>query len=218
MLPRWAVSQPEIPMNKRPVVVVLAAGKGSRFAGDSHKLSQGMAGSTVLGATLAHVIGSQLPLVVVTTAALAPEAANFVASRDVVILADGEAARGMAHSLAAGVAARADAPGWLVLPADMPLVRPSTLLAVAEALSTYPVVYAQHLGRRGHPVGFAAELFSELLSLTGDEGARRLLARYPAHGVDVPDAGILMDIDTAADLAAARAAAPAVARTGFSGR
>jgi molybdenum cofactor cytidylyltransferase len=88
----------------------------------------------------------------------------------------------------------------------MPRVSADTLRTVATALDDHPVAYAQHLGRRGHPVGFSAELFSELLSLTGDEGARRLLARYPAVGVEVDDPGALMDIDTLADLHAARSA------------
>jgi molybdenum cofactor cytidylyltransferase len=82
----------------------------------------------------------------------------------------------------------------------MPMVQPATLLAVAAALEHHPVAYAQHRGRRGHPVGFAAELYSELVTLAGDEGARRLVARYPAHGVDVDDPGVLIDVDTVADL------------------
>jgi molybdenum cofactor cytidylyltransferase len=108
--------------------------------------------------------------------------------------------RGMGDSIAAGVAARADAPGWLLLPADMPRVKPSTIVAVSRALEEHPVAFAQHQGRRGHPVGFAAELYSELIGLTGDEGARRLVARYPSVPVDVDDPGVLIDIDTAEDL------------------
>ena len=196
-------------MNKGPVVVVLAAGKGSRFNGANHKLAQRVGESTVLGMTLAHVIESGLPMVVVTTPSLAPEAASFVASRDVVVLTEAEAARGMAHSIAAGAAASSDAGGWLVLPADMPLVRAATLRSVARELGERAVVYAQYRGRRGHPVGFATELFSDLMSLSGDEGARRLLARYPAHAVEVDDPGVLMDIDTLDDLATARALAAA---------
>lgn len=191
-------------MTNPPAVVVLAAGKGSRFTGPSHKLAQPFAASTVLGATLANVIASQLPLVVVTTEPFAADAARTVASRDVLVVSAAEAARGMGHSIAAGVSARSDAGGWLVLPADMPRVAPSTLRTVAAALGQHPVVYAQYRGRRGHPVGFSAELFSELLSLNGDEGARRLLARYPTVAVEVDDPGVLMDIDTVADLAAAR--------------
>jgi molybdenum cofactor cytidylyltransferase len=53
---------------------------------------------------------------------------------------------------------------------------------------------------RGHPVAFSPELYSELASLTGDEGARRLVARYPSFAVDVDDPGVLIDIDTSEDL------------------
>lgn len=195
-----------------PVVIVAAAGRGSRYAGPGHKLAQGLGESTVLGVTLGHVLESGLPLVVVTTEALAGEASCIVARRDVVVISDAEAARGMGHSIAAGVQARSQAPGWLVLPADMPMVGAPVLQAVAAALARHAVVFAQHHGRRGHPVGFSAGMYSELLSLTGDEGARRLLARYPAVGVETEDPGVLFDIDTEADLAAARAMMPALNR------
>jgi molybdenum cofactor cytidylyltransferase len=65
-------------------------------------------------------------------------------------------------------------------------------------------VFAQYMGRRGHPVGFAAELYSELIALTGDQGAKRLVSRYPAHAVLVDDAGVLLDVDTPQDLEEAR--------------
>ncbi|HRH89992.1 MAG TPA: nucleotidyltransferase family protein [Rubrivivax sp.] len=192
-------------MQSRPTVVVLAAGKGSRFKGSAHKLEQSLGGSSVLGRTLRSAVESHLPVVVVTTQALADAATHVVAARDVVIVPQTLAALGMGHSIAAGIAARADAPGWLLLPGDMPMVRPATLLAVAAALDHHPVAYAQHQGRRGHPVGFAAELYSELMMLSGDEGARRIVARYPAIGVDVDDPGVLLDLDTEADLVAMRA-------------
>jgi molybdenum cofactor cytidylyltransferase len=192
-------------MQSRPTVVVLAAGKGSRFKGSAHKLEQSLGDLSVLARTLRNAIESHLPVVVVTTPALAAQAAQVVAARDVVVVPPEQAALGMGHSIAAGVGARADAPGWLLLPGDMPMVRPATMLAVAAALGQHPVAYAQYLGRRGHPVGFAAELYSELAMLRGDEGARRIVARYPALGVDVDDPGVLLDLDTEADLAAIRA-------------
>jgi len=153
--------------------------------------------------TLRNAIASRLPVLVVTSAELAPLAYQQVAARDVVILPPLRS-RGMGDSIAAGVSARPDASGWLVLPGDMPLVQPSTLLAVAGALEEHAVVYAQHRGRRGHPVAFAAELYSELIQLSGDDGARRMMLRYPAHGQDVDDRGVLLDVDTATDLEALR--------------
>lgn len=183
----------------RPVVVVLAAGRGTRFAGAGHKLEQPLDGTSMLGHAVAGVRASGLPFVVVTSTALAP-LARSVAGDEVLVL-DPAAPFGMGHSIAAGVAARPHADGWLVLPGDMPLVRPATLLAVAQGLAEHhPVAYAQHRGRRGHPVGFGAELFSELIALDGDDGARRLVARYPAHAVEVDDPGVLIDVDTPQDL------------------
>jgi molybdenum cofactor cytidylyltransferase len=184
-------------MKARPVVIVLAAGQATRFG-------------SVLGEVLRHALASRLGVVVVTIAALAGEAQRTIASRDIVLVpaaeGNGGVPLGIGYSIALGVAARPDASGWLIVPADMPVVRPTTLVAVARQLEHHAVVFAQHQGRRGHPVGFSAELYSELVALQGDEGARRLVARYPAHGVEVDDPGVLLDIDTEADLLAARSA------------
>ncbi len=197
-------------MASRASVIVLAAGKGSRFVGPEHKLEQELGASTVLGMTLSHAIASQLQVVVVTTEALAGMARRSVAALDVIVLPEadtpGKTGLGMGYSISAGVNARPNAAGWLMLPGDMPLVQPSTLQAVARALAQHPVAYAQYKGRRGHPVGFSSELYSELATLTGDEGARRLVARYPAHGVEVDDPGVLVDVDTLADLTNVRQA------------
>ena len=200
-------------MTETPAVIVLAAGKGSRFEGVTHKLAQPLGSSSVLAETLGHALASRLPVIVVTTEAFADVARHSVAARDVVLLpevgSDGAGPLGMGVSIAAGVSARPHAPGWLVLPGDMPMVQPSTLQAVARGLDHHSVVYAQHRGRRGHPVGFAAELYSELVALNGDEGARRLIARYPAFGIELDDPGILVDIDTPGDLEAVRRDVPA---------
>jgi molybdenum cofactor cytidylyltransferase len=196
-------------MKQQPVVVVLAAGRGSRFQGTEHKLAQDLGSHSVLGRTIGHAIASGLGVVVVTTDPLAAESTRWVARRDVVVLPEvgtGPAGLGMGYSIAAGVAARPDAAGWLVLPGDMPMVTSATLVAVAKALEQHPVVFAQYRGRRGHPVGFAAELFSDLVQLSGDEGARRIVARYPSIGLELDDPGVLVDVDTADDLAAVRAA------------
>jgi molybdenum cofactor cytidylyltransferase len=195
-------------MSSQRTVVVLAAGRSERFGAGRHKLAQPLGASSVLAQTLARAIASHLRTVVVTTAAFVDLARTSVAARDIVVLpevgSDGSGSLGMGTSIAAGVRASFDSAGWLVLPGDMPLVQPSTLIAVARALDHHAVAYAQHGGRRGHPVGFAAELYAELTELSGDEGARRIIARYPAFAVDLDDPGILVDIDTEGDLDALR--------------
>lgn len=194
-------------MNAPPVVVVLAAGRGSRYLGPRHKLAEPLDGRSVLARTVGLAIASGLGVLVVTTPALADEATRLVARRDVLVLPHAQGAGGsggMGDSIAAGVAARGSAGGWLMLPADMPLVRPETVQRVAAGLGEHAVCFAQYRGQRGHPVGFGAELFSELVRLEGDDGARRILSRYPAHGLELDDPGVLQDLDTEADLAAIR--------------
>jgi molybdenum cofactor cytidylyltransferase len=187
-------------MRFRPTIIVLAAGRGTRFEHAQHKLVQPLAGRPLLHHAVARAVQSQLPVLVVCTAPLAELLAEQVASRDILVLSEAQAARGVGHSIAMGVAERSGAPGWVLLPADMPLVHSDSLLAVAAALEHHPAAYAQHRGRAGQPVGFSAELYSELVRLDGDEGVKRLLARYPAQACELDDAGVLLDVDTVADL------------------
>jgi len=195
-------------MKNEPAVVVLAAGAGTRYHGMRHKLSEKLGGDSVLVRTLRNAIASEMSVVLVISDALVSEARGLVAPEDMVVVDtrsfQSQTGWGMGDSIAAGVSQHASATGWLVLPADMPLVTPGSLRAVADALDQQPIAFAQHRGRRGHPVGFAAELFSELVMLKGDEGARRLLARYPTAAVELDDPGVLFDIDTVDDLAAAQ--------------
>jgi molybdenum cofactor cytidylyltransferase len=198
-------------MRNRPAIIVTAAGLGSRFGGAVHKLDQAFAGATVLATTVRHAVQTQLSVVVVTTAGRAAALADCIAPSDIVVLSEAQAARGMGASIATGVVERSGSLGWLVLPGDMPLVQATTMLAVAAALEQHPVAYAQYRGRRGHPVAFAAELYSELTQLVGDDGARRVMLRYPAHGQEVDDPGVLLDVDTPADLEVLRKAHAQVA-------
>jgi molybdenum cofactor cytidylyltransferase len=198
-------------MRTRPAIIVTAAGLGSRFGGAVHKLDQAFGGATVLATTVRHAVQTQLSVVVVTTAGRAAALADCIAPTDIVVLSEAQAARGMGASIATGVVERSGSLGWLVLPGDMPLVQAGTMLAVAAALEQHPVAYAQYRGRRGHPVAFAAELYSELTQLIGDDGARRVMLRYPAHGQEVDDPGVLLDVDTPADLEVLRKAQAQVA-------
>ena len=172
-----------------PVVIVLAAGRGERFAasgGQVHKLEAPLAGKRVRDHTLAAVRASGLPWWMVKAA---------------------PGLRGMGDSIRAGVLATQHAPGWLVLPADLPLVRPSSLLAVAQALTHAPVVVPHCDGKRGHPVGFDASCMHALLDLEGQDGAAHIVQaqRGADQVVDLAlsDIGIVTDIDTVDDLYAA---------------
>jgi molybdenum cofactor cytidylyltransferase len=173
-----------------PTVIVLASGRGERFraaGGSGSKLAAALAGRTVLAHTLAAVQASGLPWHL--------EDAGHP---------------GMGDSIAAAVRATRDAAGWLVLPADLPLVLPSTLQAVARALEgAVQAAQPHHRGERGHPVGFAAACGAQLAALSGPQGAAPVLRALREAGavaeVEVDDIGILTDIDTPEQLARAEA-------------
>ncbi len=178
-----------------PVVLVLAAGRGERFAasgGSTHKLQALLAGKPVLQHVLDAVQASGLPCHLVQPSPAQP---------------------GMGDSIAAGVRATADAPGWLVLPGDLPLIQPATLAAVAQALSHHAAVVPVFAGARGHPVGFSAGCRADLLKLEGNQGAARVLHAWGAIELIVSDIGVVTDIDTVADLQNAQALLATQARS-----
>lgn len=89
--------------------------------------------------------------------------------------------------------------------ADMPLIHPGTLShlnVLGTTLSPRQVIRPSYQGKSGHPVLFGSGLSDLLQQLPGDEGGKRLLQRPDVEVLDCPrdDPGILMDIDTPADL------------------
>lgn len=169
-----------------PVVIVLAAGRGERFiasGGTTHKLDTLLNGMTVLEHTLEAVKFSGLPWHLVR-----PEGGTA----------------GMGESIALGVRATPEAPGWLILPGDLPLVQATTIQRIAEALTAQTIVMPRYQQGAGHPVGFGRRYFQPLASLAGDVGAAAIVREARACGsvqdLPVTDAGILRDIDTLADL------------------
>lgn len=183
-------------------VIVLAVAR-ERAADGKALLAEPMAQGTVLTTTLRHVRASGLPLTMVADAVWREELlVEGVALNELVTLAPEQAALGLA--IAAGVTNRPNAAGWLVLPADMPAVAPDTLCRLAKAVHEAPMVYPEHRGQRGQPMGFAGELCADLLRLTDDDSVRRLLARFPTQAVPVPDPGVLVRVRQRAALATAQ--------------
>jgi molybdenum cofactor cytidylyltransferase len=109
----------------------------------------------------------------------------------------------MGCSLACAVNATADADGWVVALADMPWIAPATIAAVADALADGADLAATSFGgRRAHPVGFAKRHRPALSALTGDDGAKSVVAAHLSQLrlIEVDDDGVVRDVDTVADL------------------
>lgn len=189
--------------------VLLAAGCGSRYG--ANKLLAPLADGTPLAIVAARRLRSALGEVVAVVRHGDSELSALLTAEGLHVVVCENAHAGMGASLAAGVAASREARGWLVALADMPFIQDSTLQRAVQVLETGELLIAPfYAGRRGHPVGFHSSFRDELLALSDDEGARAILARHAASltRLDVDDAGILLDVDTPADLAGWSAGQP----------
>ena len=206
--PDQTVAVPSI--DARPVAILLAAGGGHRFQGNTHKLLTPVAGPgggrrSVVEHALRAVIASDIgPVVVVSGAVdladtLATVTADVVERSITAIEHDGWAA-GQASSLAVGVRTAIDlgATSVVVGLGDQPGITPAAWRRVASAAQ--PIAVATYDGRRGNPVRLASDVWP-LLPTEGDEGARSLMRLRPDLVGEVACDGSAFDIDTLEDLA-----------------
>ncbi len=184
--------------------VILAAGSGSRFGGG--KLTAAWDAGVVLEGALAAAFAAPVRSVTVVIGAEADAVAAAALGFDprTLIVHARDHAEGMGASLRAGIASLPpDADGVFVFLGDMPRVPTAVLGRMAQALIAGALAAAPvYQGRRGNPVLLDRLLFPQLLSLTGDAGARGVLQGLGDRLalVDSPDDGVLFDVDRREDL------------------
>lgn len=191
--------------------IVLAAGRGQRFGGG--KLTALLQDQPLVAGALGAAFRAPVRRVFVAVGpdpevceAVRTVAARLAETERLVLVSVDDSAAGMGVSLAQ--AARAtpdDARGVFIFLGDMPRIDPHTPIRLAAALRrSDDIVAPVHLGRRGHPVLFGADWLPALRALSGDEGARRLIARAGARliQVAVDDPGVCLDVDRPEDLRA----------------
>ena len=194
---------------KRVAAIVLAAGRSVRMSGVNKLLApfNGVA-------MIVHVVrnlrdSSANPIIVVTgheqnqiMRALAGEAVGYVHNADYVA--------GLASSLRCGLMALPpDIDAVLICLGDMPRVNTThiaRLIAAFEPREGREICVPFFRSQRGNPVLWARRFIPEMMQLSGDAGARAVLAKHAdaVCPVQMDDAGVLLDIDTPEDLAALR--------------
>jgi molybdenum cofactor cytidylyltransferase len=163
-----------------PTVLVLASGRGERYlasGGTGHKLHADLCGKSVLQRTLDAVRASGL-----------------------LWHLEDAGHPGMGDTIAAAVRATRDAAGWLILPADLPLIAPQTLVALAQLKTSAQIVVPIFEGQRGHPVRFASVCGDALAALRGVQGGAAIKGPFEMLAWPVLDAGCITDIDSLDDL------------------
>jgi molybdenum cofactor cytidylyltransferase len=188
---------------RRIAALVLAAGRSTRMGG-ANKLTLPLRGAPLVCHAVDALYGTSVSEIVVVTGH--DEAAVRAALRDrgVSFTHNPDYASGMGSSIAAGIAVVADADAVLLCLGDMPAVPAIVVEALIAAFTTPDaIVLPVHEGRRGHPVLFGSSHFPALRALSGDRGARDILAAASSDVIEIgcEDPGIHHDVDTPADLA-----------------
>ena len=214
---------------ERLAVAVLAAGRSTRFGRTKQLLRLG-GETLAARATRTALSAPAALVVVVLGHRAEEVRATLPADPRLAIVVNGAYARGQGSSLRTAAAAalqRLEGAALAVLLADMPFVRPEHVTAVWQALrkareelalrqarekadqggaaATVPPAAARAVhgptGRPGHPVVFAPTAVPGLLRLADDDDAPRAYLRsLPVLPVPFADEGVILDVDTEADL------------------
>ncbi|TCL09611.1 CTP:molybdopterin cytidylyltransferase MocA [Shimia isoporae] len=182
-------------------ILLLAAGRSSRMNGKD-KLLEPVNDTPLLRMMALRAQINNVPVFAVLPPDR-PEREKALTGLDVQTVVAQNAHEGMAHSLIAGIAALPSAiDAAMILPADMPEITAddiATMVAAHKNAASNSILRATaHDATPGHPVIFPRAYFDELSLLSGDEGARSVLANHKTRitFVPLPDHHALTDLDT----------------------
>ncbi len=209
-LPRAAAVPPVTAMSPSIAAVILAAGRSSRM-GAENKLLADVGGRPMVRRVVEAALASAARPVIVVTGHQSAQVRRALDGLAVTLVENPHYADGLSTSLRCGLdAVPEDVDGALIALGDMPGVAASDidrLIAAFNPLEGRAICVPSVGGKRGNPVLWARAFFPEMREVTGDTGARALIAAYGEAVCDVPMAGdgVLVDIDEPQALADLRA-------------
>ena len=183
--------------------VVLAAGASSRMGKPKQILP--LDGVPMLERVLEVLRRTSVGRVVVVLGANAAAVRKGVKFTDELVVFNPRFAEGMSSSLRLGLRhVGKEAEAVVVVLGDQPFVEPLTIdkLVAAYWKSRAPIVVPTHRGERGNPVLFERSVFPQIATIRGDKGAKSVVQENARNvlEVEVPDSGVLVDLDTPSDL------------------
>ena len=181
--------------------VILAAGSSSRFGSTKQVVT--LYGRPLVGHAVATARAAGCVPVVVVVGHDELHVRGALRRMDVRIVTNPAFAEGQSTSLAVGLAALGGhVEAAVVLLADQPGVTAEAVRAcVAAWRGGAGVARAAYDDRQGHPIVFDRSIWPRLSHLSGDQGARQVLAELDVTPVPVPGP-CPRDVDRPSDLAA----------------
>lgn len=191
------MSQPQIH------ALVLAAGLSRRMGAPKQLLPFGS--RTVLQTVVDTLLSADLSGITVVLGHQADAVRQSLGQRPVTCCLNAHYPEGMFSSLLCGLRHLPDtADAFILALGDQPHIHAHVIQAVIRAYTTTGkgIVIPVWNKKRGHPALINLRRYREkILALSGAEGLKPLMRRYPEDTLEVPvdDAGILHDLDTPED-------------------
>jgi len=185
------------------MAVVLAAGTSSRMGRPKALVRVGA--RTMLAHVLENLRDAHIHPVVVVLGRDAAAVRRATVFDGETVVVNPDPSPGMSTSLRVGLGEVTGSAGHvMIVLADQPFVRPATLEALARraAAGNGRIFIPTFRGIRGNPVLFDRTLGPEVARIEGDVGCRAMFPDHPSEIREVPvdDPGVLVDIDTPAEL------------------
>lgn len=183
-------------------VIILAAGGSSRMGSPKQLLPY--RGETLLRRAAKSALASVCDRVVVVIGSQAEYVRRELDDLPLSVVENQNWQSGMSSSIRAGLQHLLSAnhvESVIIMLCDQPFVTADVLndLVSTHCETSKPIVASTYGTTRGVPAFFSRELFTELASLTADEGARRIIATHPEDVVTITFPQGAVDIDTPHD-------------------
>ncbi|RAI60382.1 NTP transferase domain-containing protein [Roseicella frigidaeris] len=206
-LPRAEAARAAAPTRppRRPrqvAALVLAAGRSRRMAPLNKLLVADDKGVPMVARVVDNVLASRARPVVVVTGYERARVEEALAGRPVRFAHAEDYAEGLSASLRAGLAALPeDVEGVVICLGDMPLVGAAMIDRLAAAFDPEEgraIVMPTFRGKQGNPMLWAREFLPEMMTISGDVGARHLAGKHADRvaEVEMADDAVLRDFDT----------------------
>jgi molybdenum cofactor cytidylyltransferase len=192
----------------RIAAILLAAGKSTRMG--TNKMLAEVDGHPMVARTAQRLLSSHAKPVVAVLGNEADAVDAALGKLPIERVRNLNYADGLSTSLKCGLRALpADIDGVFVCLGDMPLITGrdlDRLIAGFNPLEGRAIVVPTRRGQRGNPVLWSRQFLAEMMALSGDQGARRLIEEHAdlVAEIEMETDGVLTDIDTPEALAQLR--------------
>ncbi|MCP1336046.1 molybdopterin-binding/glycosyltransferase family 2 protein [Futiania mangrovi] len=197
------------PRKPRIAALLLAAGQ-SRRMGAANKLLEDIGGVPMVVRVADTLRESQVDTVIAVTGHEAERVSAALEGHVAASVQNPSYAEGLSTSLKAGLASLPpDVDAVLVALGDMPGLSArdiDRLIAAFNPVEGRAIVVPTYKGKRGNPVLWGRQLFSDMKSVSGDTGARHLIGEHAdlVTEVEMQTDAALTDLDTPEMLSAYR--------------